>query len=163
MLTTFILLGIIILLAMAYVLVGVFLIPKFAVTSMPEDIKTIVRSRPDYPKGRTVLGYLCAAIIFLGLLGALIYAGVDAVRNNFRFAQTFVRFLILLMGYKAFDIVCLDWWLITKSQFFQKVFPETAGCAGYRQFGFNRKKQLVRIIAFPIISLIVAGILSGLS
>lgn len=126
---------------------------------MPEDIKTIIRSRPDYPKCRTVLGYACAAVIAAGLLGVLIYASVDAVRNNFSFAQIFVRFLILLMGYKAFDIICLDWWLITKSQFFQKVFPETVGCEGYNQFGFNRKKQIVRIIAFPIISLIIAGIL----
>jgi len=163
MLTTFILLGIFLVLAVLYILVGVFLIPKFAVTSMPEDIKTIVRNRPDYPKWKTALGYLCAVIIALGLLGVLIYAGVDAVKNNFTFGQTFVRFLILLMGYKAFDIICLDWWLITKSQLFQKVFPETADCEGYKQFGFNRKKQLVRIIAFPVISLIVAWIITGLS
>ena len=160
MLTTVILLGTILILAIFYILVGVFLIPKFAVTSMPEDIKTIIRSRPDYPKWRTALGYVCAVVIALGLLGALIYAGVDAVRNDFSFVQTFVRFLILLMGYKAFDIICLDWWLITKSHFFQKVFPETVGCEGYRQFGFNWKKQIVRIIIFPIISLIVAGIIT---
>ena len=161
--TTFILLGIFLALTSAYILVGVFLIPKFAVTSMPEDIKTIVRSRPDGPKWRTALGYVCAALIFLGLLGTLIYAGVDAVHRHFTFAQIFVRFLILLMGYKAFDIICLDWWLITKSHFFQRVFPETEGCEGYRQFGFNRKKQLVRIIAFPIVSLIVAAILAGIA
>lgn len=163
MLTTFGLLGIIYVLAVAYVLVGVYLIPKFAVTSMPEDIKTIIRSRPDAPKWRTALGYACAGIIFLGLLGTLVYAGVDAVRKHFGFAQSFVRFLILLMGYKAFDIICLDWWLITKSHFFQKVFPETEGCEGYRQFGFNRKKQLARLIAFPIVSLIIAWILSGIA
>ena len=79
MLTTFILLCIIYALAIAYILVGVFLIPKFAVTSMPEDIKTIVRNRPDLPKWRTVLGYICAAAVACGLLGALVYAGVDAV------------------------------------------------------------------------------------
>ena len=163
MLTTFILLGIFLVLAIAYILVGVFLIPKFAVTSMPEDIKTIIRNRPDDPKWKTAFGYLCAVIIFLGLLGVLIYAGVDAVKNHFSFVQIFVRFLILLMGYKAFDILCLDWWLITKSHFFQRVFPETEGCEGYRQFGFNRKKQIVRLIAFPIIILIIAGILSGIS
>lgn len=163
MLTTILLLGIIYVLTIAYILIGVFLIPKFAVTSMPEDIKTIIRNRPDYPKWRTALGYACAAIIVLGLLGVLIYAGADAVNNNFSFLQIFVRFLILLMGYKAFDIICLDWWLITKSHFFQKMFSETEGCEGYSQFGFNRKKQIVRVIAFPIVSLIVAGILAGIS
>ena len=44
MLTTFILLGIFLILAVLYILVGVFMIPKFAVTSMPEDIKTVVKS-----------------------------------------------------------------------------------------------------------------------
>ena len=146
--------------AVLYILVGVFLIPKFAVTSMPEDIKKIIRGRPDYPKWRTALGYTLAALIFLGLLGVLIYAGIDAVKNNFSFGQIFVRYLILLMGYKAFDIICLDWWLITKSGLFQKVFPETVGCEGYKQFGFNRNKQIPRLIAFPVFSLIIAGILS---
>ena len=163
MLTTFILLGIFLILAVLYILVGVFLIPKFAVTSMPEDIKTIVKGRPDYPKWKTALGYLLTVLIFLGLLGVLIYAGVNAVKNNFSFWQIFVRYLILLMGYKAFDIICLDWWLITKSGLFQKVFPETAGCEGYKQFGFNWKKQLARIIGFPVISLIVAAIITWVS
>ena len=160
MLTTILLLGIFLVLAVLYILVGGFLIPKFAVTSMPEDIKTIVRKRADYPKWKTVLGYVCAVLIFLGLLGVLIFAGIDAVKNNFNFGQVFIRYLILLMGYKAFDIICLDWWLITKSGLFQKVFPETVGCEGYKQFGFNWKKQLARIICFPIISLIIAWIIT---
>ena len=163
MLTTFILLGIFLFLAVLYILVGVFMIPKFAVTSMPEDIKTVIRSRPDYPKWKTALGYISAVVIFLGLLGVLIYAGIDSAKNNFSFVQVFVRYLILLMGYKAFDIICLDWWLITKSRFFQNVFPETAGCEGYKQFGFNRKKQLARIIGFPVVSLIVAAIITMVS
>ena len=156
-------LGVIYLLSVLYILVGVYLIPKFAVTSMPEDIKTIIRNGPDQPKWKTLLGYVCAAAIALCLLGVLVYAGVDAVKNDFTFAQVFVRFLILLMGYKAFDIICLDWWLITRSQFFQKAFPETVGCEGYKQFGFNRKKQIARLIVFPIISMITAWIITWLS
>ena len=62
MLTTFILLGIFLILAVLYILVGVFMIPKFAVTSMPEDIKTVIRSRPDYPKWKTALGYFSWAV-----------------------------------------------------------------------------------------------------
>ena len=54
---------------------GVFLIPKFAVTSMPEDIKTVIRSRPDYPKWKTGRG-----LWFL---------------SNFIISQTVRRFLIL--------------------------------------------------------------------
>ncbi|MCR5032742.1 MAG: hypothetical protein K6A92_07765, partial [Lachnospiraceae bacterium] len=96
MLTTFILLGIFLILTVLYILVGVFMIPKFAVTSMPEDIKTVVRTRPDYPKWKTALGYISAVVIFLGLLGVLIYAGIDSAKNKFSFVQVFVRYLILL-------------------------------------------------------------------
>ena len=127
MLTTFILLGIFLILAVLYILVGVFMIPKFAVTSMPEDIKTVIRSRPDYPKWKTELGYISAVVIFLGLLGVLIYAGIYSAKNNFSFVQIFIRYLILLMGYKAFDIFCLDWWLITRSRFFSERISRNCG------------------------------------
>ena len=60
LLTTFILLGIFLILAVLYILVGVFMIPKFAVTSMPEDIKTVVKShdffRTYFRKLRDVKG-----------------------------------------------------------------------------------------------------------
>ena len=58
----------------------------------------------------------------------------------------------MLYLWKAFDIICLDWFLLTKSHFFQHYYPETEGCAGYHQFGFNRKGQLTRIILFPFIA-----------
>ncbi len=59
---------------------------------------------------------------------------------------------------KAFDIICFDWFLLTKSHFFQHFYPETEKCAGYHQFGFNRKEQLVRIIVFPFVALFEAWI-----
>ena len=59
---------------------------------------------------------------------------------------------------KAFDIICLDWLLLTKSHFFQHYYPETEGCAGYHQFGFNRKEQLTRIVLFPFLSLLLAWV-----
>ena len=54
----------------------------------------------------------------------------------------------MLYLWKAFDIICLDWFLLTKSHFFQHYYPETEGCAGYRSFGFNRKEQLTALFCF---------------
>ena len=65
-----------------------------------------------------------------------IYAGWDGKQNNYGFWQFFWRFLAMLYLLKAFDIICLDWFLLTKSRFFQHYYPETEGCAGYHQFGF---------------------------
>ena len=53
---------------------------------------------------------------------------------------------------------CLDWLLLTKPHFFQRFYPETEGCAGYRSFGFNRKGQLIRIAVFPFAAAALSGI-----
>ena len=47
---------------------------------------------------------------------------------------------------KAFDIIGLDYFLLTKTHFFQHYFPETEGCAGWQDFGYNRKQQLGQIV-----------------
>ena len=67
-----------------------------------------------------------------------------------------LRFAVMLYLWKAFDIVCLDWLLLTKSHFFQRYYPETEGGAGYHSFGFNRKEQLIRLAVFPFAAALMA-------
>ncbi|MBQ4424840.1 MAG: hypothetical protein II882_03765 [Lachnospiraceae bacterium] len=81
----------------------------------------------------------------------------DILKRGFSFWQFFLRFIVMLYLWKAFDIICLDWLLLTRSHFFQYYYPETEGCAGYHQFGFNRKEQLTRIILFPFVAALMAG------
>ncbi len=59
---------------------------------------------------------------------------------------------------KAFDIIVLDYILITKTQFFQYYIPETKGCAGYHIFGYNRKEQFWRIVTLPFAALLTAWV-----
>ena len=59
---------------------------------------------------------------------------------------------------KAFDIIFLDWFLLTRSHFYQHYYPETEGCVSYRQFGFNRKQQIGKIVLFPFVALLLAWI-----
>ena len=61
-------------------------------------------------------------------------------------------------GFKAFDIIALDYVLVTKTQFFQHYIPETKGCAGYHNFGYNRKEQLKRIVTLPLCAVLIAWI-----
>ena len=89
---------------------------------------------------------------------AFIYGAYDGLKNGYSFLQFFVRFLMMLWLMKAFDIIFIDYYILSKSHFFQHYFPETEGCAGYKQFGFNRKEQLGQIILFPFIALILAFI-----
>ena len=64
----------------------------------------------------------------------------------------------MLYLWKAFDIIFLDWLLLTKTHFFQHFYPETECCEGYHSFGFNRKGQLIRIAVFPLVAAALAGI-----
>ena len=95
-----------------------------------------------------------------GYIALFIIGGIDGMRNGFTFWQFFLRFFIVGVSVKVFDIVGLDYILLTKTHFFQHYFPETEGCAGWKDFGYNRKQQLRQIIMIPIGSLICALIFS---
>ena len=125
---------------------------------MPDDIEEAVKDhKPPFPAA-PVLGKIIITVLALIFSGAYVYGGYDSIDNNFSFLKTFGRFIIMLYSVKVFDIICLDFLLITKSHFFQHYFPETEGCAGYNNFGFNRKEQLGQIIRVPFIALASSGI-----
>lgn len=54
--------------------------------------------------------------------------------------------------------IVLDYFLITKTQFFQHYISETKGCAGYHSFGYNRKEQLRRIVTLPFAAPMIAWV-----
>ena len=126
----------------------------------PEDVAKKARlHKPPFPAA-PVLGWISMALCGLGMVGVIVWGGWDGVRNGYTFGQFLVRFLILLYGLKAFDIVGLDYVLITKTQFFQHYIPETKGCAGYHRFGYNRKEQMKRIVLMPFAAVLVAWVCS---
>ena len=124
----------------------------------PDDIreKTIGHLPPF--RSAPIVGWICMVLCMLGFIGIIVYGGWDGVRRNYSFGQFLVRLLIILFGVKAFDIIGLDYILITKTQFFQHYFPETRGCAGYHSFGFNRKEQIRQCMVLPFVALLTAGI-----
>ena len=96
----------------------------------PKDIEEKARlHQPPFPAA-PVIGWILMLLCALGFVGVIVYGGWDGVRKGFTFGQFFVRFLVMLFGMKAFDIIALDFFLITKTQFFQHYIPETKGCAG---------------------------------
>mgnify|MGYP000584457502 CR=1 FL=1 len=128
---------------------------KLAATA-PKDVQAAIREHPErFPK-QHALGWKLLILCAAAFLGAFFYGGWDGIRQGYGFWQFFGRFLTMLYLMKAFDIICLDWLLLSKSHFFQHYFPETEGCAGYKHFGFNRRQQLTRIILFPFLSLLLA-------
>ncbi|MCR5096667.1 MAG: hypothetical protein K6A70_08005 [Erysipelotrichaceae bacterium] len=127
-------------------------------TTAPKDIQEAAIEHEERFKGQRLLGWILALIALGIFVFILYYAGYDAIRNGYSFYQIFARYLTILYLLKAFDIIFLDYYLLTKAHFFQHYYPETEGCKGCHSFGFNWKGQLTRIIIFPFVSLHAAYI-----
>lgn len=126
----------------------------------PEDVRERLRPRienlPMSPK--RILGWIILIVLFAGYIGLFIIGGMDGKKHEFTFLQFFVRFFTIGVVIKAFDIICLDFFLLTKTHFFQHFFPETEGCSGWKDFGYNRKQQIRQCILILIGSVIAAWI-----
>ncbi len=130
--------------------------------NFPEDVQACLKPRLDnLPMSfKRVVGWIILLAFCLLFLGLYIYGGIDGLNNGYTFWQFFLRFFIIGALVKVFDIVCLDYILLTKTQFFQNYLPETKGCAGWKQFGYNRKQQIRQCIIIPVCCLIGALIFS---
>ena len=127
-------------------------------TSAPKDIQAAITEHKERFPGARLLGWTLLVIAVLAFPGAFLYGALDGLQRGYGFWQFFARFLTMLYLLKAFDIIFLDWFLLTKAHFYQHYFPETEGCAGYHQFGFNRKQQIGKLVLFPFIALLPAWI-----
>ena len=131
---------------------------KKLMATAPKDIQEAALDYPERFKGAHVLGWSLMIVCVMIYPIAFIYGAYDGLKNGYSFLQFFVRFLMMLWLMKAFDIIFIDYYILSKSHFFQHYFPETEGCVGYKQFSFNRKEQLRQIVLFPFIALALAFI-----
>ena len=128
------------------------------VKNFPEDVQESLRPRieslPMSPK--RILGWIILILLLAGYIGLFIIGGMDGKKHGFTFLQFFARFFAIGAVIKAFDIICLDYFLLTKTRFFQHYFPETEGCAGWKDFGYNRKQQTRQCLLILTGSLVTA-------
>ena len=114
-------------------------------TSAPKDIQAAITEHKErFPRAR-LLGWKLLIIAVLTFPGAFLYGALDGIQRGYGFWQFFARFLAML-------------YLLTKAHFYQHYFPETEGCAGYRQFGFNCREQTIQIGLSPLIAFILAWV-----
>lgn len=118
----------------------------------PEDIQERLKPRIENltMTKKRVVGIILFSLIMIAMLGIFVYAGIDGIHNGFSYGQFLTRYLIIGIGIKLFDIVGFDWFVMTKTHFFQHFLPETEGCAGWHNFGYNRMQQLKQIIMILI-------------
>lgn len=110
-------------------------------TTAPKDIQAVAQDHPERFAGQRIIGWILAITALAMFVIAFYLAGYDGLKNGFNFMQFFTRYLTMLYLLKAFDIICLDWYLLTQSHFFQHYYPETEGCEGYHSFGLTTKNS----------------------
>lgn len=138
---------------------------KLLAKNFPEDVQARLQPRLEEWERRPlslrrVLGWIILILFCIAYIGLFVFGGLDGLRKGFSFGQMFLRFLIIGGVIKAFDIGALDYYLLTKTRFFQHYFPETEDCAGWQDFGYNRKQQTRQIVMILIGSALTAGIFS---
>ena len=67
--------------------------------------------------------------------------------------------MLFLYGYKLFDIVVQDQYIVISRRYYVRFYPETKGCKSWNDRSFNTKNQLIRLIAFPFAAALLAWIM----
>ena len=159
MITTLTALAAVCLLSLAFILI----IPHFAATKvlmrfLPQDIREAAKAHPDPSLGRQIIGYLMTALAAAEYVGLLFFLGADGLRRGYGFWLLFGRFMLFLYGYKLFDILVQDQYIVITRKYYVKFYPETKGCKSWDDRSFNTKNQLIRLIAFPFVCALMAWI-----
>lgn len=132
--------------------------PSLVLGFLPEDIREKAKNHPEPPKYKQMIAHILFIIFIAAFIGAIVFLGVDGLKKGYGYWQLAGRFMIAIYINKAFDILVQDQWLILSTDYFKKIFPETADCDGWHDRSFNTKNQIKRIIAYPFVCLIIAGI-----
>jgi len=132
--------------------------PSIVMRFLPEDVRLAAANHPEPPKGKQMIAHLLLSFFLIVMFGGMIYLGIDGLTNGYGFWEITLRFVVFLYVMKAFDILVQDQWLVLTIGYFKKLYPETAECEGWKDRGFNNKNQIIRIVTYPILCMITAGI-----
>lgn len=159
MITTLSALAVVCLLSLAFILV----IPRFTATKvlmrfLPQDIREAAKAHPDPSFGKQTIGYLMTALAATGYIGLLCFLGADGLRRGYGFWLFFGRYMLFLYGYKLFDILVQDQYIVITRKYYVKFYPETRVCKSWDDRNFNTKNQMIRLITFPFVCALMAWI-----
>ena len=132
--------------------------PSLVLRFLPEDIREAAKDHPAPPKWKQYTAHLLLVLFVLVWLGGFIIIGANGVKQGCGFGQLWFRYMVSLELIKLFDIVVQDQWLVMTSGYYRRLFPETADCAGWKDRGWNLRGQLIRLLVFPVLSLIPTGL-----
>lgn len=110
--------------------------------------------------GQSLVGWILAIIAILFMGSSIVIGALDGVQNNFTYIQFFIRFLMMFLLLKAFDIVFFDWILSCNRgfSFFEHYYPEVVDKLSPKLFGYNKREHIIQVLFMIIGSLVIAWI-----
>jgi len=131
-------------------------------SSAPKEAQEVLKPRNnELFYGARIIGWTLMILSMLMIAGVGVIAIWDGLRSDYTFWKFFLRFVFIFTVYKAYDMICFDWFLLCRFRFFQYYFPETEGVYNGRKYGFNLKSQLLKLLViFPAASALAAWICS---
>ena len=129
-------------------------------SSAPREAREVILPREkELFVGARTIGWTLMIFSILLILDVGIVSIWDGFRSGFGFWQFFMRFVLIFTIYKAYDLVCFDYFLLMKFQFFQYYFPEVGSVYPLKKYGYNIKSQLLKLLViFPAASAIAAWV-----
>ena len=115
----------------------------------PKEVRDAVPdSKPERFHGQHALGWTMAIFSVLMLAAAPIIGAINGVHTDMSFWQLFVRFNVMWLMMKAFDVIFFDWVLLCNAGFnmFPHFYPETKPVLGHYLFGYNWKTHLAHVV-----------------
>ena len=132
---------------------------KFFSSAPKEAQEALLPRERELFYGARTIGWTLMTFSFLMILGVGVISIWDGFRSGFTFWQFFFRFVFISTVYKLYDMICIDYFLLMKFQFFQFYFPEVESVYKNRKYGYNIKSQLLKLlIMFPAASALAAWI-----
>ncbi|MCR5109486.1 MAG: hypothetical protein K6B38_01050 [Ruminococcus sp.] len=132
---------------------------KFFSSAPKEAQEAILPREHELFYGARIIGRKLMIFSILMIAGVGVISIWDGFRSGFTFLQFFLRFVSIFTIYKIYDMICFDYFLLMKYQFFQFYYPEVKSVYSGRKYGYNIKSQLLKLfIIFPSASALAAWI-----
>ena len=126
--------------------------------SAPKEVREVIKPRKERFRGAHAIGWMLAVFSVLLMIGAFIIGAWNGIYNGFGYWQFFIRFTVMILLLKVFDILFFDWFLLCNAgfHFYPHFYPETKEVLGRHLFGYNLKTHLVHIIGGFAVSAVLA-------
>ena len=123
--------------------------PRLVLRFLPKDVYEAGKDHPAPPLPKRILCHLLLFRAGACMVRAWRKIAEDIRKRKLAFGEAYKRLLTFWMVVKAFDIICLDQILCMSTDYYQRCYPETRECAGWKDRGWNSKNQALTLVLFP--------------